>query len=406
MKTQLRNLARRMTTWPIIGRAVRIAIAVIRSPETREALNQLSQAQPSIESINQLSQAQPSILEALQAVQARDNDRENLVKSVPVALRMLKQELNELQIKLSPQTIQARDNEQDNLIKSAPVVLRMLKQELNELQIKLSQIDELQIKVSQIDDLQIKTSQIDDLQIKISQIDELQIRQNQIEDAYKANDIKSLWDSINYLMGRVEFVRRELIFEMRYGATSPIGNKEHLKAKTEIISTDKFEKARNNVVKLNLGCGHVVIDSYLNVDRRALPGVDIVAEVEELPFKQNEVDEIFSAHLLEHFPQEQLRRELLPYWASLIKPGGIFRAVVPDANSMIHAYAGGTYPYSSLREVTFGAQDYDGDFHFNMFVPEQLSELLEEAGLINFELVVQGRKNGECFEMEIKAVKK
>jgi hypothetical protein len=316
MKKELRNLAHRMKTWPIIGRAVRIAIAVVRLPETRETLTQT--------------------LEAFQAVQRRDNDRENLVKSVPVALRMFKQELG------------------------------MFKQEL----------------------------------------DEMKIRQIQIQDTYKANDISSLRDSMNYLMGRVEFVRRELIFEMRYGATSPTSDKDHIKAKTQIISTDKLEKAQNNTIKLNLGCGHIAIDNYLNVDRRALPGVDIVAEVDELPFEQNEIDEIFSAHLLEHFPQEQLKRELLPYWASLIKPGGVFRAVIPDANSMILAYADGTFPYSSLREVTFGAQDYDGDFHFNMFVPEQLSELLEEAGLINFELVAQGRKNGECFEMEITAIKK
>ncbi|MNJ41167.1 Methyltransferase domain protein [compost metagenome] len=355
IKTKLRNLARRMTTWPKIGRLVRIAIAVIRLPETRNAL------MLSIEQNSQQAQ------EALQAAQRVDGDRENLIKSVPVTLRAFKQQLNDVQAEQqrleqaqqhTQESLQEAlaDNGAENNTKSLPVALRALKQQLNELG--------------------------------------------------QSKDLNSLRDSINYLLGRVEFVRRELIFEMRYGATSPVADKEQLKAKTEIISDDKLTAALENTLRLNLGCGHITMDGYLNVDRRALPGVDIVAEVDELPFEANQVDEIFSSHLLEHFPQEQLRRELLPYWAKMIKPGGVFKAVVPDANSMIHAYAQGTFPYSSLREVTFGAQDYDGDFHFNMFIPEQLSELLKEAGFINFEMIEKGRRNGQCFEMEFTATKK
>ena len=33
------------------------------------------------------------------------------------------------------------------------------------------------------------------------------------------------------------------------------------------------------------------------------------------------MSEIYSAHLLEHFPEEELSRELLPYWYSLLRPG-------------------------------------------------------------------------------------
>jgi hypothetical protein len=214
--------------------------------------------------------------------------------------------------------------------------------------------------------------------------------------------LESITSSVEFLLGRVEFVRRELMFEMRYGAApSGNGNGHQLKTKSEILSPKKLAAARSQRLRLNLGCGHIPLAGYLNVDRRALPGVDIVAEVDDLPFGPAEVDEILSSHLLEHFPQEQLNRELLPYLIGLLRPGGEFRAVVPDAQAMIQNYANGSYPFGSLREVTFGAQDYDGDFHYNMFTPQSLADALQASGLRNVKLIEAGRRNGVCYEFEI-----
>jgi predicted SAM-dependent methyltransferase len=220
--------------------------------------------------------------------------------------------------------------------------------------------------------------------------------------------LETVSGSVGYLLGRVEFVRREVMFEMRYGATSPFNNqdKDQIKAKTEILNQKKLAHARSEGLRLNLGCGHIPLEGYLNVDRRALPGVDIVAEVDELPFELGEVDEIFSAHLLEHFPQEQLRRELLPYYHGLLKEDGVFRAVVPDAEAMIQNYIKGSYPYEDMREVMYGAQDYEGDFHFNMFTPESIKKILEEAGFHEVYISAAGRRNGKCFELEFSAIKR
>ena len=217
--------------------------------------------------------------------------------------------------------------------------------------------------------------------------------------------LESVTNSAGYLLGRVEFVRRELMFEMRYGASSPSNNNDQIKAKTKILNPEKLAAARNERLRLNLGCGHIALEGYLNVDRRALPGVDIVAEVDELPFEPGEVDEIVSAHFLEHFPQEQLRREILPYFFGLLKKGGVFSAVVPDAEAMIQEYAKGQYSYDDMREVMYGAQDYDGDFHFNMFTPDHLKGLLLEAGFGSVVINAEARRNGKCVELEITASK-
>lgn len=70
---------------------------------------------------------------------------------------------------------------------------------------------------------------------------------------------------------------------------------------------------------------------------------------------------------------------------------------------MLAHFAAGDYPFHDFREALFGAQDYNGDFHFNMFLPRSLEALLVEAGFTDILVPVQGRRNGLCYEFEINA---
>ncbi len=331
MKAQFRKIVRTMAGWPVIGRFVRLVVAVVQLPGFRAAYLDLNHRQHMFE-----TQQLPTLLQTLSDLNHRqlasDNDRDNLVKSVPVALRKITRDLVDLH----------------------------------------RQLESLSNSVDQ----------------RIGETRQW---------------LENMSSSVGYLLGRVEFVRRELMFELRYGSHTPSGESDRIKTKTEILSPEKLATARDDRLRLNLGCGHIPLEAYLNVDRRALPGVDIVAEVDELPFEPGEVDEIFSAHVLEHFPQEQLRRQLLPYFFNILKKGGEFGAVVPDAEAMIREYSNGQYPYDDMREVFYGAQDYEGDFHFNMFTPDSLYELLKESGFVNISIVESGRKNGKCFEFYIRA---
>ena len=117
------------------------------------------------------------------------------------------------------------------------------------------------------------------------------------------------------------------------------------------------------------------------------------------------MSEIYSAHLLEHFPEEELSRELLPYWYSLLRPGGRFAAVVPDTETMLTELAAGRMSFSDFREVTFGGQEYDGDFHFNMFSRASICRVLEKAGFVGAHVEAAGRRNGLCYEMGVVAGK-
>jgi predicted SAM-dependent methyltransferase len=211
---------------------------------------------------------------------------------------------------------------------------------------------------------------------------------------------------------RTEFVRRELLFELRYGDGSQGGGSQGVgisasasaspAVEPKVLNEEKLRASAGDI-RLNLGAGHVPVEGYLNVDARALDGIDIVADIQALPFGPAEVSVIFCAHLLEHFPLEQARRALLPYWQSLLQPGGRFVAVVPDSEAMLEGYAHGEISFAELREVTFGGQEYDGDFHFNMYSKESLVALLTEVGFVDAAITASARRNGLCYEMQVEA---
>jgi predicted SAM-dependent methyltransferase len=208
--------------------------------------------------------------------------------------------------------------------------------------------------------------------------------------------------SLKEVHDRIEFVRREMLFEFLHG--KPGGAEQAATVEGKIVNEEKLA-AMGDEVRVNLGCGNVPIEDFINIDARELPGVDIVAEVTDLPFSDNSIAEIYSSHLVEHFPQEEFKRQVLPYWYRILKPGGVIRATLPDWEAMIAKFSRGSYPFDDLREVTFGAQDYEGDHHFNMFSQDSLSELLRTAGFMDVSFPVAGRVNGKSLEMEVVAVK-
>lgn len=156
-------------------------------------------------------------------------------------------------------------------------------------------------------------------------------------------------------------------------------------------------------LRLNLGCGETPLDGYVNVDARALPGVDVVADVRRLPFEPGTVREIASHHLIEHFREHHVATVLLPYWHSLLVPGGVLRVVTPNWAVLIEHLQSGRLAFDDFKKVTFGAQDYGGDDHFALYTPGTLARLLGEGGFEGVEVLEERRQNGLSPEMELVA---
>jgi SAM-dependent methyltransferase len=72
--------------------------------------------------------------------------------------------------------------------------------------------------------------------------------------------------------------------------------------------------------RLNLGCGHDVRPGYVNLDTAALPGVDVVHDLEDLPlpFADGQFAEIECQDVLEHVDYVPVLREV----HRILRPGG------------------------------------------------------------------------------------
>ncbi|MCM0640331.1 class I SAM-dependent methyltransferase [Cellulomonas wangsupingiae] len=357
MRNFLKALFRPLLRVPVLGRLLRVLLAAWRAPVGAVRLDQVERAALEL----------TVRLDALQAQTAAD--RQSSVVHMDRLLSVVTD--------VSARQAEA-DADRDNLARSVPVALRRLARHDVDLRV---QLEEAQARLASLEHRAAEPVVLPE---------EVTTLGARVDEAA---------GHVGYLLERVEFVRSELMFEIRYGASSGGGDV----APAPVVKAPL--EGRAGPMRVNLGCGHVPLDGYVNVDNRDLPGVDVVADVRHLPFEDGTVDEFFSSHFLEHFPQEQLRRVVLPYLRDKLAPGGRMRAVVPDIDAMMREYVAGRYPYGDLREVVYGGQDYDGDFHFNMFTPESLSALLAELGFVDIDVPTRGRVNGRSLEFEIGATR-
>src|SRR3989344_1469117 len=83
--------------------------------------------------------------------------------------------------------------------------------------------------------------------------------------------------------------------------------------------------------KLNIGCGPDIrskSEGWVNLDDLKLKGVDVVHSLNKFPypFKNNEFDEVFCSHILEHVDDLiKVMKEL----HRITKPNGIIKIHVP-----------------------------------------------------------------------------
>ena len=176
------------------------------------------------------------------------------------------------------------------------------------------------------------------------------------------------------------------------------------------------------MIKLNIGCGGRPLKEYINIDmdskadlEKRYPNLkiddDIIIknyDIFNLPFKNNEVDEILCEALIEHIPftkEENFFREI----ARILKKGGNLYLSTPnfeetvkqwlnakddwkdffrnDDQSIAKSHWFGTYTYKPLNRwgyltaMIFGSQNGDGQFHHNCYTENKLIKIIEKINL-------------------------
>ena len=130
-------------------------------------------------------------------------------------------------------------------------------------------------------------------------------------------------------------------------------------------------------IKLDIGSGPNPRAGFTGVDIASLPGV-VMAPMWDLPYPDQQVDEIFSRHALEHVEKRKVVPTLAE-WRRVLKTGGRLVVEVPDLvwcceNWLQHPDAGWN------MDAIFGTQDHPGQFHLTGFTPEIMAEYFIQAG--------------------------
>jgi ubiquinone/menaquinone biosynthesis C-methylase UbiE len=82
------------------------------------------------------------------------------------------------------------------------------------------------------------------------------------------------------------------------------------------------------MLRLNLGSGNTKLDGYIGVDLYD-KDADVVADICELPYENDSVDEILALQVIEHVPYWR-SKEMFAEMYRVLKPGGFAVIETPD----------------------------------------------------------------------------
>lgn len=107
-------------------------------------------------------------------------------------------------------------------------------------------------------------------------------------------------------------------------------------------------------MKLNVGCGPVLADGWVNADVREW-GQEVVADVTALPFADCSFDGAVANHVLQMIPQHCVVEVLSELWR-VVRVGGVLRVLVPDLLDAFAQYEQGNVEHFQLgSDVTLDA---------------------------------------------------
>lgn len=137
-------------------------------------------------------------------------------------------------------------------------------------------------------------------------------------------------------------------------------------------------------MNLHLGCGRKYIKGFKHVDLQDFDHIDYKTSVDDLYFaKDNSVEAIYAAHVLEHFGRNEYKN-VLQEWFRVLKPGGILRLSVPSFEAVVQYYTQQDDNLEILLGLLVGGQKVgEHDFHKMIFDKKLLTKVLQEVGFVN-----------------------
>lgn len=148
-------------------------------------------------------------------------------------------------------------------------------------------------------------------------------------------------------------------------------------------------------MKLDIGSGKNKRDGYVSCDTRDIAGIDYVCKADNLPFKNNSIDEIYSRHFIEHLTLKQFIKTLSE-WNRVLKKDGVIYIICPNILWHLKQILEGDHEsfYEKGRSKNarywgfgslFGWQVNNHDIHKFGYYFELLRDILASAGFESIE---------------------
>lgn len=111
---------------------------------------------------------------------------------------------------------------------------------------------------------------------------------------------------------------------------------------------------------VNLGCGSAGRPGWINADAFPGVGINLVYDLrKKIPLTDGIARGIFCEHFLEHLDYAEEVPRFLAECHRILRPGGVIRIIVPDADLYLRAYAQGQWePLAKIRPLVDGRVDY------------------------------------------------
>ena len=156
-----------------------------------------------------------------------------------------------------------------------------------------------------------------------------------------------------------------------------------------IIRTKKNSPIQTKIVtdkpKIHIGCGHINLAGWINIDARHMPHVHIVSRDLDLDeFTDASIGEIYLSHMLEHISFNETDILLRKFHQKLAS-NGVLRVSVPSFESIMKIYISSGNDIETIKYALMGGQDYEFNFHRSVFDNRSLERAMISAGFSQIE---------------------
>jgi glycosyltransferase involved in cell wall biosynthesis/ubiquinone/menaquinone biosynthesis C-methylase UbiE len=188
-------------------------------------------------------------------------------------------------------------------------------------------------------------------------------------------DYADNWNGIEVIRNKESFAETEID-----EVTTEILEENEIDSNEEAEPLPEIDIDEDIPLKLNLGCGSDIRESYQNIDLFVVGDDIIKMDALELEYADNEVDEILAKDLLQYLPMNETELALQE-WARVLKPGGLLELECSSLKLLTKAMTEEDWDIDDAAHIFYGRQSHPGDYVLNAFDSEKIKTHLENAGM-------------------------